>query len=405
MRILYVTSLFAGFEDILDGKTDSRGLPTFILPLKGLLDRGHQVDIILVSNYHRKINIQVNWIKPENIVLNINNNLTNHNLMSKVVNKLKSAIQLASSINQFVSSKHYDFIYCHGTAGLVGNIIANIRHIPCGYRLYGTFDVYGTIQKMGAFRAIFKLPIYYMIFKLKKEFLLITDDGSQGDKVYEAWKPKNKGKYQFIFRINGIDVERINDLQEYYTNLQSPYIFMAGRVDRCKRQERSIKVLHLLHESGKRLHLYFAGHVSDEGFNLELEKLVKDYGLSDFVHFLGDVHRKQLKSLAYYSTATLLLGDISNNGNIFYEVYSTGSIVIGINDGSLNRFVLNGRTGFLVEDEQGACKVIEDILCGQYPIAEMRRLAVEKIREILPSWDERIDFELKRIESCSASQG
>ena len=39
MKILYVTPLVAGFEDILNGKTESRGLPSFIFPLKEQLRR------------------------------------------------------------------------------------------------------------------------------------------------------------------------------------------------------------------------------------------------------------------------------------------------------------------------------------------------------------------------------
>ena len=211
MKILYVATLVRGFEDLLRGELEAKGLPTFILPLKHMLEHGHSVDMILISNYTQPINIKVDWIRNENIIANINNDLTVSNKWKKKINIVKTILDEWRTIHLALKRNHYNFVYCHGTAAVLGNLVANIMGIPCGYRLYGTVHLYNDILNIGSFKAAIKNLSYYLIFKMKKEFLLITDDGSNGNIVYQYWKPRRK-TYPFYFWRNGVDIESITEL-------------------------------------------------------------------------------------------------------------------------------------------------------------------------------------------------
>ena len=65
---------------------------------------------------------------------------------------------------------------------------------------------------------------------------------------------------------------------------------------------------------------------------------VEDIGLSDYVHYLGAIPTDQLRQFSYHAIANLFMYDVSNLGNVFFETYTTGGLVVGKDDGSLDEF-------------------------------------------------------------------
>lgn len=398
MKILYVATLVRGFEDLLRGELEAKGLPTFILPLKYLLEHGHSVDLILISNYTKPINIKVDWIQNENIIANINNDLTITNKWKKKINIAKTILEEWKTIQLALKRNHYDFVYCHGTAAILGNLAANMMGVRCGYRLYGTVHLYNDILKIGKFKAAVKNLTYYLIFKMKKDFLLITDDGSHGDVVYQYWKPRGT-TYPLYFWRNGVDIESITELENEGDVPQEPFLFTAGRIDKLKRQDIIIKMLHLLHKKQIKIHLYLAGHVECKKYIEEIENLVKMYGLESYVHFMGAIPRRYMKKMAYYSKAMILWSDIANNGNVFYEVFSTGALIVAINDGSLDPFVTRDKNIFLADNIEEAVEDIQKLLnLSQLERSKMQRAAICQSVKTIPSWEKRVYREIKLLE-------
>lgn len=399
MRILYIAPLVAGFQDILEGKEESKGLPSFIFPLKRLLDDGNEVDIILVSNYMKPINIQVKWIKNENIIANINNNFATTKGIKRWFLKIKSFIELHNVIYKALKYGGYDFVYCHGTAAYLGNILANRFKIRCGYRIYGVVNVAHDIKRLGIIKAAIKYPIYYRIFRKKKDFLLITDDGTDGDYVFKKFNPK--ASFPMYYLVNGVDkffeyVKPDEILEENHCS-QKNYIFHAGRISRIKRQDRIIDILHEVHSTGCRIHLFLAGHISDEIFYHELLQRVKKYSLEEYVHFLGPVERTNMQSLAHDAIATILFGDSSNQGNIFFECAIAGSIIITYPENSLKKYISNFESGFWAEDEKNASQIVIELLSEKYDINSIRKEIKKSVDNKLQSWNERIQVEVELI--------
>ena len=398
-KILYVAPLVAGFQDILEGSLESKGLPSFILPLKKIQElEGYKVEIVLISNFNKPYNIQVDWISNDNIVGNINNDLATNNIIMKILRKVKSSVQVIRLLLKLTRENKYEVIYCHGKAAVWGNVISIIRKIPCAYRVYGTVWLYDDLQKYGKFITSLKNPIYTMIFKLPKKYLMITDDGSQGDKVYKSMKPK-LSKYPFHFLINGVDHQQIDRIDASAIPKDTQYIFHAGRIDQIKRQDRNIKILKELRERGYNIKLFLAGHfdINSEYYKALNEK-IQEYNLQEYIYFLGAIEREQLKAYAYYSICTLLMGDVSNTGNVFYEVFSTGGIVVGLDGAGLRIFINNNENGFLVDDNEAAVCTIEKLInADDEYLKSIRYKAIETSKKNLSNWDERVEKEIELL--------
>ena len=86
MKILYVTDLWAALEElIVNGEKEEKGLPSFINPLKELICRGHEVDIVIVypGDKINTFNINVHWLKKSQIVGEV---VWNRHLFAKPLN-------------------------------------------------------------------------------------------------------------------------------------------------------------------------------------------------------------------------------------------------------------------------------------------------------------------------------
>lgn len=397
MKILYITPLFRGFEDVIKGEKEAKGLPTFILPLKQLVEDGNTVDMILISNYKAELKCNVEWAEKINILRNINNDLTVKNKVIKATNMMKTLISEIIDISRAIKRNKYDFVYCHSTAAVIGNILANRFKVPCGYRLYGTYKLYDEITKKGKVRAIFSNLKYFLIFRLKKQFLIITDDGSKGNKVYDAWAKKTD-PYKFFFWINGVDVQPGNEIDTDYEIPKYPYIFMAGRVEAGKGQLHGVKVLKQLHEVKHKYHLILAGHLDDDIYINNMKTYIHRMNLDEYVHFLGPIERKNLKKLAYYARASILWQDVSNAGNVFYEMFSSGAIIVAHQDGSLKRFTTENEDIFMAKDEaEMADKIIELETMKLEEQNIIKDKAIMHSKKVLKNWNQRIEMELTQI--------
>ena len=398
MKILYVTPLVAGFEDILNGKTESRGLPSFIFPLRELLRRGHQTDIILISDYNKAFDIKADWISADHIIANINHDLVSTKGIQRTVNKVCSFIELLYILAKCLGSHTYDFVYCHGTAALTGNLMANLFRVRCGYRIYGTVNLINRIQKYGRMKTMLLSPVYTAIFNLRKEFMIITDDGTHGDQVYDQLCFRKK--YKSYFWLNGVDKEIDYGGCRLFVP-EKPYLFHAARICRNKVQHRDVMLLRMLHKKGRKLHLYFAGHIVDEKYRQEMEEYIDKNDLKGYVTFLGDIKREDLQNYAVNAVAVPLFDRYSNQGNVFLECAMAGAVIITYHEKPLERFIKNGENGYFVHNGHEACRIIES-LCDMDKDA--RKKIAEKLKIVagktLLSWDERVRKEIQLIETA-----
>lgn len=404
MKILYVTGLSAPVRDMLTGKKEHEitHAAQFFHPWYKLVKKGHHVDFVIASNFNEEINIAVDWFTEENIYANVYDPASELPWYRRIFRRIRRFSKLLYYTNRAVSENKYDFIYCHSYyEGLAGNIIANLRGIPCGMRSMGTM-LNEDFKKYGIYITALKRPIEFIMFKMNKEFFIMTDDGTKGDLVYEQWKPKPE-KYDFYFWKTGISIKTIDELNPVLDIPEHDYLFFAARFDNWKRHDRIIKILYNLHQKKKFLHLYFAGGVVYNSYFDEIKNIVKKYHLEEYVHFLGPINQDDVKNYAYNAIANPLMYDVSNLGNVFFEIFSVGSIVIGLNDGSLNDYIIDKENGFIVDDEEEACVIIEKLLQDKDKTQRIRENAINYAKQNVLSIDKRFDMEVDLIEKSVLS--
>lgn len=404
MKILYVTIDYPGFSEcIFEGADYPYGLPSFNNVLLKLIEEGHVVNFVLMQNKMKKatFNIGYKQFTEEQFKLVLYTGMTRFS-------NLKFRFELIFKLNKLLKQEHYDFIYCHGISGALASIPAKLNNVKFGQRIYGTF-LWESIEKKGLFLTIIKNWQEIYAFNSKKDFLLVTNDGSKGDKVFEKIV-KRKNRFIFKFLINGIDknvYEKATDENKIDKNYEisnlKPYLFSCARFDSWKRQDRVVEILRELVTKGYNINLIFAGpkilyNNKTDYYDSVMEK-VKSYDLGERVHYMGNISYDQIKVLNEGALAALILHDTCNMTNVFHESRASGAIVITEDDGVVSNIIESGEDGFIVQGNEGAVNVLIDILEGRINTSLIKEKSKENYLKKMSSWEERIHEEIMLIKS------
>lgn len=395
MRILYVTPLWSGLRDIMcNGAEQARGMPAFVNPLKALVEAGHQVDVIVAMPSEHRFRIGPDWLRRVRIwPVNWN---------TKGIGRVLAPLRLYRRVNQALNEAKYDVVYGHGSIGAIANIAARKRGLPCGIRLYGTFlaSEIGTTSRI---RIAARHPLEYLSFTLAKEFLIVTNDGTKGDLVQKYLVPGPE-RYAFHFLLNGVERTQSYHGGEIPFSVKKPFILYPARISRWKRQDLAVEVLNEVQKQGLLMHLYFAGHVTEESYWLEIQDLVKKYGLSQYVTYLGAIDRQVLYRMYGEAEAVISLYDHSNLGNSVIEALQHGGLIVARNDGSLDPVITDGANGFLVDSASQAASRIVWIHANPSEACKMRELGRCTAMRVFKDWDARVQDEI-RILAAAARTG
>lgn len=404
LKILYVTGMPAPLKDILTGKRDNEithALQIFY-PWRKLVERGHQVDFVIASNFNTLPQVTVDWFSPANVLANVYDPLSDAPPLRRIARRFRRFLALIYQTHKALQNENYDFVYCKAFyEGLAGNIVANLHGVPCGMRSMGTM-LYEDFKKHGPWLTALRRPAEFLTFRLPKAFFMMTDDGTKGDLVHAAWAPA-RANYDFLFWKTGVEFKSASNIRPSLELPIHSYLFYAARVDDWKRQDRVIRLLHLLHGRGHKIHIYFAGLTQSQAFLRKLHNLIRKYELQEYVHFLGAIMQDDVRNFARNAVANPSFYDVSNLGNVFFEIFSMGSVVVGLDDGSLNDYVSNGHNGFLVLDENVAADVIENLLLGKIDGDVIRRRASETAALKVLSAAKRFEWEVDLIEAHARS--
>jgi len=105
--------------------------------------------------------------------------------------------------------------------------------------------------------------------------------------------------------------------------------------------------------------------IGEGGFKLELQRIIKELQLGNYVEFIGRVPYSQLNE--YYNLADVyvmpskaVMPDIEGFGIVFLEAGACGKAVIGTRTGGIPDAILHEQTGLLV-DEQNPLQLAEAI--------------------------------------------
>ena len=200
----------------------------------------------------------------------------------------------------------------------------------------------GTVLKQfkGNSSAFFAMPIsFFGSYKLPVPRIIITDDGTDGEKVFRT-RMFYKGR--ILFLRNGID-ERLMTFENSNSDYSSAkYEFVTcSRLTRWKRVDRAIQFIAAIkRKSTFPLHLTIIGEGNERPI---LENLAKEEGVSEDVSFIGGMeYNKALQCISthkYY----IVFNDLSNLGNQIYEAICLGLVPVTIDDGSTDSILQHGK--------------------------------------------------------------
>lgn len=169
--------------------------------------------------------------------------------------------------------------------------------------------------------------------------------------------PDYASKLQTVY--NGYDFKTIleKSQEKIDIEIEPQSICTIGRIEENKGSDRVVEVIRLLHQEGKNYHLYFIGAGDMEE---ELEKRVKEYGLENYVHFLG----YQKNPYQYLSQTKVLLSMSKQEGfpGVYVEALSLGLPFVSTDVGGAEELSQEGRFGQIIESNQEAAQAITNYM-------------------------------------------
>ena len=169
--------------------------------------------------------------------------------------------------------------------------------------------------------------------------------------------PDYASKLQTVY--NGYDFKTIleKSQEKIDIEIEPQSICTIGRIEENKGSDRVVEVIRLLHQEGKNYHLYFIGAGDMEE---ELEKRVKEYGLENYVHFLG----YQKNPYQYLSQTKVLLSMSKQEGfpGVYVEALSLGLPFVSTDVGGAEELSQEGRFGQIIESNQEAAQAISNYM-------------------------------------------
>jgi len=406
-RLLYVTSLWSSFEDIIlnGASTAPKGMPAFTKVIEELIRRDYKIDCIFYTD--RKLSserVLINHATYKKIdvidIIGLNQKKGIVKLFFRIIDYFK----VFRSIDKAMHLNSYDFVYGHGMISDAARWVSGKYKVPFGQRVYGDifWDLY---EQKGLIYAILSDFTRYFTYRKRKEFLLITDDGTNGDKTYNLLGGKHP-KCQMYFWLNGIDRQSFPQVtlpcsfENIAINIQIPFLLYVARITSWKGQIHAVDVLYHLKQKGIHVNLFLAGQLDDLKYFNKIMTEAAIRGVEDQIKYLGAMSQGDIFKLSKLTVAALSLYDISNLGNVFHELLSYGTIIISKNDGSLDRFITTGKNGFLVDDMASAANIVEVLINDNDLVKTIRKNALKTSIERMETWDIRADKEIKLIESA-----
>ncbi len=203
----------------------------------------------------------------------------------------------------------------------------------------------------------------------------------------------------------GRDAKVINggiDYERYGSKGDGKYFFYPSRISQNKRQLFAIDAFRMFRRTARHssYKLIIAGPVSLDPFYRKYYDDVVDRAKHvPGVEVLTNVPDKQLDELYSRATAVLYPPINEDYGLVPLEAMASGKPVIAINEGGPRETIVNGKTGFLVNDEKGMASKMRYVVEHPSIAEEIGRRGMARVRRRY-SWDaffSSFDKELRKV--------
>lgn len=292
-----------------------------------------------------------------------------------------------------------DLIWGYERMGaILGYFVAKILKKPLITSFQGT-ALTSFIEKYGKTGAFLRLPFDYIATKVKADLIIMTDDGTKGDKALFLL---GHSPSKVVFLPNGVDRNVINNIypinrDELKISKDEILVVVSSRLDIWKRVDRAIYLLSGLYFSGiSNVSLLIIGTGEHFGY---LKKLAYFLKVDNKVYFLGALPYHE--SLRYIKAADMVWSfcDHSNLTNTVQDALAMGKFVVTLDDGSLNNYIDVSKYPYVLfipksDFLQNGIELVKSILKSE----EFNFRNAKNLSYIFFTWDERIDFISNKIQ-------
>lgn len=240
----------------------------------------------------------------------------------------------------------------------------------------------------------------YMAFSLKSDMYILTNDGTEADKVALSFGiPQEK----IYFLKNGINKEwstyPINsNLKKQFAPNEEKILLSVSRLANWKQVDWIINVFAKLLKIDTNVRLIIVGEGPEKKY---LKQLSIDLKIDDYVSFVGSQLQANIFNYMNMADVFVSMNALSSLSNPVFEAMICGLPVIALNRGTTSELIKNGENGILIDDEQlgELPRIINNLLENN---EERKRIAENGRKTILeqwPSWEERVKKEIDLIEN------
>lgn len=245
---------------------------------------------------------------------------------------------------------------------------------------------------------------HFSALKVPADITIMTNDGTKGNEVLK--RVGNASSKTFFWR-NGIDQdsnhihteEHSHKIREQYgVSIDDFLLITVSRLAKWKHVERSIYAVKEIVERGiTDIKLLIVGDGAERD---NLQHMVSEHKLDEYVKFAGAVAREEVGSFMDSADLFLSLYDLSNVGNPLLESMMLGKPIITYDVGDTGEIISDRGNGFLIPNG-GMNELPERIL--ELKNDPKLRQSLGKNAKIFAenefwSWEERLKAELDAVE-------
>lgn len=397
-RILYITPVYSGVRKfLLEGEDVDHGMPGVYRLIKQLEFHGWEIHILVQAEAYRE-------------VVKVSERIFIYPYRSPRYRWLISGQRLLSDLSRgirkgYVVARNHqpDVIYAvAGFSAIIGYGLSKLTGVPNITRLFGT-TLYGACNGRISAKVILQRWQDFCNFVVPSEYLIITDDGSQADRLARILKVKRD---RLKFWMNGVDKNIYNpsfDIHLFRTLVLgvpdcAKILLSVSRLEGWKRVDRLIRVVTPLLANRPDVFLVLLGDGADRN---RLQELSRNLEIDSKVIFMGRVPSSEVPNFLNTADVFLALYDYSNLSNTTLEAMTCARCVVVLDVGDTWKIIENGKTGVMVSETELSKlpDLLEALVDNDTKRLELGLNARDSIVHNVDSWDERIEKEISLITS------
>jgi phosphatidylinositol alpha-1,6-mannosyltransferase len=120
---------------------------------------------------------------------------------------------------------------------------------------------------------------------------------------------------------------------------------------KMRRTDFALKSIKKILDKREDFKIWIVGNSGD--YDIEIKKIIKKEKMEKFVTFFGRVSDSKLRELYAKAHIFIQLQSMNPFGLVFTEAMSCGTPVIGCKPGAPEELIINGETGFVIDELDG----------------------------------------------------